>query len=215
MSERPLHYGRVVSCLLHLIHDCGVVACMKYACSRDLHACIVRYEYFSMHSFAPFVSVRLQLTSGSHEYLIDGLSCHPCGVCKSDALDRPLEYLPQNPVSGSFFSYLNIVKTSYDMGLTSCLVRSTSFILNTSNAVSRMNLEARFLWVSQIVNTVNSLLDITSLNSSLYSTAATDIKHCCNKSTTFNSEVQDLKSPAVSNASVIIHKGCIIHKVLT
>lgn len=71
------------------------------------------------------------------------------------------------------------------MGLTSCLVRSTSFILYTSNAVSRMNLEARFLWVSQIVNTVNSLLDITSLNSSLYSTAATDIKHYCNKSTTF------------------------------
>lgn len=49
----------------------------------------------------------------------------------------------------------------------------------------RWILEARFLWVSQIVNTVNSLLDITSLNSSLYSTAATDIKHYCNKSTTF------------------------------
>ncbi len=59
-----------------------------------------------------------------------------------------------------------------------------------------------------IVNAVNSLLDIASLNSLLYSTAATDIKHYCNKSTTFISEDQDLKSPAVSSASVIIQKGC-------
>lgn len=64
-----------------------------------------------MHSFAPFVSVRLQLTSRPHEYMIDGLSCHPCVACKSDTLDSPLENLPLNSVStAASFPHLKVMK---------------------------------------------------------------------------------------------------------
>lgn len=97
---------------------------MKYACSRDLHACIVRYEYFSMHSFTPFVSVRLQLTSGPHEYLIDGLSRHPSDVCKSDALIVLLRTCQRIQVLQQLLFLPENCKTSYDMDLTS-LVRSS------------------------------------------------------------------------------------------
>lgn len=95
--------------------DISYMIVVLHAWNMHVHMiCIVLWDMsISLHSFALFVSVRLQLTSRPHEYMIDGLSRHPCIACKSDALDSPLENLPLNSVStAASFSHLTSWLTS-------------------------------------------------------------------------------------------------------
>lgn len=82
----------VVSCLL--TSHTWLWCCMHKICMFTWFALYCEIWVFLYAFIRSIFLVRLQLTSGPHEYMIDGLSRHPCIACKSDALDSPLENLP-------------------------------------------------------------------------------------------------------------------------
>lgn len=111
---RKPHWGwlsvtAVVSCLL--TSHTWLWCCMHEICMFTWFALYCEiWVFLCIHSLHLFQSGY----SWPHEYMIDGLSHHPCIACKSDALDSPLENLPMNSVStAASFSHLKVIQLQW------------------------------------------------------------------------------------------------------